>query len=54
MPTNEQSLPANGINALALAASQYADAKTRDDANSESAWRKVIYNLVASKQHTLV
>jgi len=53
MPMTDQT-QTEGANALAHAASQYAEAKTRDDAAGAAAWQKVIYNLVSSKQHTLV
>jgi hypothetical protein len=54
MASKIQNVPASDANALAHAAAQYADAKNRDDGTSATAWRKAIYNLVASKQHTLV
>ncbi|MEQ8248980.1 MAG: hypothetical protein RID42_14980 [Alphaproteobacteria bacterium] len=54
MATNIQNSQATGTNALALAATQYADAKNRADGTSQVAWQKIIYNLIASKQHTLV
>jgi len=38
-------------NALAHAAAQYADAKHRADGDSATAWQKVIYSLLESKQH---
>ena len=54
MSTTIQDPQVTGTNALALAATQYADAKNRADDTSQVAWQKIIYNLIASKQHTLV
>jgi len=53
MASNIQDSQAPSTNALALAAANYADAKNRADA-SQTVWQKGIYNLIASRQHTLV
>jgi hypothetical protein len=39
---------------LALAASRYAEAKSRADDASQTAWQKVIYGLVASDRSAQV
>lgn len=54
MASTIESPHVSGASALAHAAAQYADAKSRDDGTSENAWQKIIYSLLASKQHTLV